>query len=48
MDLHDVGLGSVDWIYLIEDGDEWLAVVTRVMNLQVPKKGGECTEDLNS
>jgi hypothetical protein len=35
MDLHGMGWWSIDWIYLAEDRDRWLAVVNVVMNLQV-------------
>jgi hypothetical protein len=33
MDLLEIGLGSVDWIGLAEDGDKWRAHVNAVMNL---------------
>jgi hypothetical protein len=35
MDLREIGLGSVDWIQLAQDGDRWQAVVSAVMNLRV-------------
>jgi len=35
MDLHEVGLGSMDWIYLAQDRDRWRALVNSVMNLTV-------------
>jgi hypothetical protein len=30
-----LGRGSVDWIQLAQDRDQWLAVVNTVMNLRV-------------
>jgi hypothetical protein len=36
MDLQEVGCGSVDWIELAQNRDRWRALVTGVMNLQVP------------
>jgi hypothetical protein len=35
MDLREIGLGGVDWIQLAQDRDQWQAVVSAVMNLQV-------------
>jgi hypothetical protein len=35
MDVREIGLGSVDWIRLAQDGDRWRAVVSAVMNLRV-------------
>jgi hypothetical protein len=35
MDLREIGLGSVDWIRLAQDRDQWRAVVSAVMNLWV-------------
>jgi hypothetical protein len=35
MDLRETGLGSVDWIRLVQDRDRWRAVVSAVMNLRV-------------
>jgi hypothetical protein len=35
-----VGWGSMDWIYLAQDGDHWKALVTMVMNLEVPLNVG--------
>jgi hypothetical protein len=35
MDLREIGMGSVDWIQLAEDGDRWQALVNTVMNLRV-------------
>jgi hypothetical protein len=35
MDLRENGLGGVFWIRLAQDRDQWWAVVSAVMNLQV-------------
>jgi CRISPR/Cas system-associated protein Cas7 (RAMP superfamily) len=35
MDLREIGLESVDWIYLAQDRDRWQALVNTVMDLQV-------------
>jgi len=36
MDLREVGCGCVDWMELAQDRDRWCALVSAVMNLQVP------------
>jgi hypothetical protein len=36
MDLREIGLRDVDWIYLAQDKDRWRALVNTVMSLQVP------------
>jgi hypothetical protein len=36
MDLGEVGWGDVDWIGLAQDRNRWRALVTSVLNLQVP------------
>jgi hypothetical protein len=33
MDLREIGLDGVDWIYLAEDKGRWQALVNTVMNL---------------
>jgi hypothetical protein len=36
VDLREIGRGSMDWIDLVQDRDQWRALVTKVMNLRVP------------
>jgi hypothetical protein len=36
MDLREIGWDGMDWIDLIQDGDQWRALVNAVMNLRVP------------
>ena len=40
MDLLEVGGGCGDWMELAQDRDRWRALVSTVMNLQVPKMRG--------
>jgi len=35
MDLREIGWGSVEWIQLAQDRDQWHALVNMVMNLRV-------------
>jgi hypothetical protein len=36
IDLREIGWGSMDWIDLAKDRNKWRALVTTVMNPQVP------------
>jgi hypothetical protein len=36
MDLEEKGVGSVDFIRLAQDREQWRSVVNTVMNLEVP------------
>jgi hypothetical protein len=36
MDLLEMGVNVVDWIYLVQDRYRWRALVNSVMNLRVP------------
>jgi hypothetical protein len=36
MDLRDIGWGGMDWIDLVQDREQWRALVNAVMNLRVP------------
>ena len=36
MDLQEVGCGVMDWIYLAQDRNRWLALVNVVINLRAP------------
>jgi hypothetical protein len=36
MDLREIGWGAVDWIDLVQDRDQWRALLNTVMNLRVP------------
>jgi hypothetical protein len=36
IDLREIGWDGVDWIHLVQDRDQWKALVNTVMNLRVP------------
>jgi hypothetical protein len=36
IDLREVGWDGIDWIDLVQDRDQWRALMNTVMNLQVP------------
>jgi len=40
MDLQVVGGGFEDWMELAQDRDRWRALMSKVMNLRVPKMPG--------
>jgi len=40
LDLQEVGRGCGDWMELAQNRDRWWALVSTVMNLQVPKMQG--------
>jgi hypothetical protein len=40
MNPRKVGWEGVDWMYLVQNVDQWQALVSRVMNLQFPSKEG--------
>jgi hypothetical protein len=36
MDLREIGWDGMDWLDLVQDMDQWRALVNTVMNLRVP------------
>jgi hypothetical protein len=36
MDLGEMGWGSMDWIHVAEDKDQWSDLVNTIMNLRIP------------
>jgi hypothetical protein len=40
MNITDIRLLGMGWIYLAQHRDQWLALVNKVMNLTVPKNVG--------
>ena len=40
MDLQEVGEGCKDWMELAQDRDRWRALVSKAMNIRVPKMRG--------
>jgi hypothetical protein len=40
MDLQEMGLEVMVWIYMAQDRDKWPAVVNTVINLWVPQNVG--------
>jgi len=41
LDLRETGWEAVDWMRLVQDRNQWRALVSTVMNLLVSEKGGE-------
>jgi hypothetical protein len=35
-----VGCGSVDWVHLTQEKNQWQALMNKVMNIHAPKKSG--------
>jgi hypothetical protein len=43
LDITEIGWGCVDWIDLVQDKDQWRAVVDTIMNLRFHKMlGSSC------
>jgi hypothetical protein len=36
MDLREIGWDGVDWFDMVQDRDQWRALVNTVLNLRVP------------
>jgi hypothetical protein len=36
MDVREIELGGMDWIDLVQDRDQWMALVNTIMNVRVP------------
>jgi hypothetical protein len=36
MNLREIGWGGADWIALVQDKEQWWALVNMVMNLRIP------------
>jgi hypothetical protein len=36
IDVREIGRDAMDWVYLVQDGDHWRAVVTTITNLRFP------------
>jgi hypothetical protein len=49
MDLREIGWDGMDWIDLVQNKDQWRALVSTIMNIRVPKNAGNflssCTID---
>jgi hypothetical protein len=40
MDLEEIGYDDVNWVHLIQDMEQWLIPMNKLMNLPVPYKAG--------
>jgi hypothetical protein len=40
--IREIGWDGVDWTDLVQDRDQWRALVNTEMNLRVPKNAGKC------
>jgi hypothetical protein len=47
MDLWRKGREGVEWMHLVQDRDQWWAIVNMLMNLQNFIKGGEFLDELS-
>jgi hypothetical protein len=36
MNLREIGWGDIDWIHMVQDKDQWRALMNMVMNLRFP------------
>jgi hypothetical protein len=41
MNLREIGWDGIDWIDLVQDTDQWRALVNTVMNFRVPYNAGK-------
>jgi hypothetical protein len=41
MNLREVGRDGMDWIDLVQDRDQWRALMNTVMNFRVPQNAGK-------
>jgi hypothetical protein len=41
MDLREIGWGGMPWIDLVQDREQWRALVNMVLSVQVPQNVGK-------